>query len=86
MVGRPTRRFRYDALKPQRPQIQLVDKDVDRPHRIVFSYVVVKSGSKTPCVRSSPSTKRFIKNPDSIHQDSNPTTVFTRVRRETGKE
>jgi hypothetical protein len=41
---------------------------------------------KTPCVRSSPSTKRFIKNPDSIHQDSNPTNVFTRVRRETGKE
>jgi hypothetical protein len=30
-----------------------------------------------PCVRSSPSTKRFIKNPDSIHQDSNPTNVFT---------
>ena len=26
---------------------------------------------------SSPSTKRFIKNPDSIHQDSNPTNVFT---------
>jgi hypothetical protein len=24
-----------------------------------------------------PSTKRFIKNPDSIHQDSNPTNVFT---------
>jgi hypothetical protein len=28
---------------------------------------------------SSPSTKRFIKNPDSIHQDSNPTNVFTHV-------
>jgi Ser/Thr protein kinase RdoA (MazF antagonist) len=33
--------------------------------------------SKTPWLRSSPSTKRFIKNPDSIHQDSNPTNVFT---------
>jgi hypothetical protein len=31
-----------------------------------------------PCNRSSPSTKRFIKNPDSIHQDSNPTNVFTK--------
>ena len=30
-----------------------------------------------PCNRSSPSTKRFIKNPDLIHQDSNPTNVFT---------
>src|ERR1700722_19744890 len=35
------------------------------------------SGSKTPCRRSSPSTKRFIKNPDSIRQDSNSTDVFT---------
>jgi hypothetical protein len=24
----------------------------------------------------APTTKRFIKNPDSIHQDSNPTNVF----------
>ena len=30
----------------------------------------------TPCLRSSPSTKRFIKNPDLIYQDSNPTNVF----------
>src|SRR5271154_1079119 len=35
------------------------------------------SGSKTPCRRSSPSTKRFIKNPDSMRQDSNSTDVFT---------
>lgn len=42
MVGRTARRLRHDALKPQPPQIQLVEKDVDRPHRIVFSYVVVK--------------------------------------------
>jgi len=32
MISRPTRRFRNDALKPQRPQIQLVDEDVDHPH------------------------------------------------------
>ena len=28
----------------------------------------------------APTTKRFIKNPDSIHQDSNPTNVFTHPR------
>jgi hypothetical protein len=26
----------------QPPQIQLVDKHVDRPHRIVFTYAIVK--------------------------------------------
>src|SRR3984957_7646634 len=35
------------------------------------------SGSKTPCRRSPPSTKRFIKNPDSMRPDSNSTDVFT---------
>jgi hypothetical protein len=34
MVGRAARRFRHDALKPQPPLIQLVDEDIDRPHRI----------------------------------------------------
>jgi hypothetical protein len=57
---------------------QFVNEDVDDADRIVFSHVVVKEfGKQTPCVRSSPSTKRFIKNPDSIHQDSNPANVFT---------
>ena len=32
MISRPTRRFRNDALKPQRTQVQLVDEDVDHPH------------------------------------------------------
>ena len=52
MVGRPTRRFRHDALKPQRPQIQFVDKDVDHPHRIVFSHVVVKELGQQNALRS----------------------------------
>ena len=32
MIGGAARRLRLDALKPQRPQIQLVDEDVDHPH------------------------------------------------------
>ena len=49
VVGRTARRFRHDALKPQPPQIQLVDKHVNRPHRIVFTYVIVKElGQQNP--------------------------------------
>src|ERR1700675_1027183 len=32
MISRPARRFRNGALKPQRPQIQPVDEDVDHPY------------------------------------------------------
>ena len=42
MISRPTRRFRNDALKPQRPQIQLVDEDLDHPHQIVFCHTIVE--------------------------------------------
>jgi hypothetical protein len=31
MIGGPPRRFRHHALKPQHPQIQFIDEDVDRP-------------------------------------------------------
>ena len=52
MVGRTARRFRHDALKPQPPQIQLVNEDVGRPHPIVFSYVVVKKLREQNALRS----------------------------------
>ena len=59
-------------------QIQFVDEDVDRPHRIVFSHVIVKElGEQNALPAVLTLTKRFIKNPDSILQDSNPTNVFT---------
>jgi hypothetical protein len=78
MVGRTARRLHHDALKPQPPQIQLVDKHVDRPHRIVFTYVVVKELGQQNALRAVLALdKALIKNPDSIHQDSNPTNVFT---------
>jgi hypothetical protein len=52
MVGRTARLFRDDALKPQPPQIQLLDEDVDRPHRIVFSHVIVKELGQQNALRS----------------------------------
>ena len=52
MIGGATRRFRHDALKPQRPQIQFVDEDVDHPHRIVFSHVIVKELGEQNALRS----------------------------------
>jgi hypothetical protein len=42
MIGGPARRFRNDALKPQRLQIQLIDEGIDRLNRIVYNHVVVK--------------------------------------------
>jgi hypothetical protein len=42
MPGRTARRLRDHAHKPQRPQIQLFDEDVDPSHRIVFSHVIVE--------------------------------------------
>jgi len=51
-IGRPTRRFRHDALTPQRPQIQFVNEDVDRPHRIVFSHGIVKELREQNALRS----------------------------------
>jgi len=42
MIGGPTGHLRHNTRKAQPPQIQLVDKHVDRPHRIVFTYVIVE--------------------------------------------
>jgi hypothetical protein len=78
MVGRTARRFRHDALKPQPSQIQLADEDVDRPQRIVFSYVVVKElGQQNALPAVLAPNKALHQKPDSIHQVSNPTNVFT---------
>jgi hypothetical protein len=52
MVGRTARRLWSDALKPQRPQIQLVDEHVDHPHRIVFSHVIVEELGEQNALRS----------------------------------
>ena len=42
MIGRSARRFRNDALKPQRLQIQLVDERLDDSGLVLLSYKVVQ--------------------------------------------
>ena len=42
MIGRTARRLRDHALKPQRPQIQLVDERLDDSDLVLLSYKVVE--------------------------------------------
>jgi hypothetical protein len=41
MVGRPSCRFRLNAAKAQVGQIKLINKDVDRPDRIILGQIVI---------------------------------------------
>src|SRR5216684_5709023 len=41
MVGRPSCRLWLDAAKAEFGQIELIDKDIDRPERIVIAQIVV---------------------------------------------
>jgi len=43
VIGRPSCRCRRHALEAQRPQIQLVHKDIHYPGRIVLRHVVIKA-------------------------------------------
>jgi hypothetical protein len=52
MIGRAARRLRHDARKSQRMQIQFVDEDVDHPHRIVLSHVIVEELGEQNALRS----------------------------------
>ena len=46
MIGRPSRRLRLDAAKAEFGQINLIDKDIDRPDRIVLlKYSSNRSGN-----------------------------------------
>src|SRR5213082_568037 len=42
VIGRPSCRFRCNALKAQFAQIKLVDKDIDRPDWIVLAQIVIQ--------------------------------------------
>ena len=78
MIGGPTGHLRHNTRKAQPPQIQLVDKHVDRPHRIVFTYVIVEElGEQNALPAVLPFDKALRQDPELIHQDSNPTNVFT---------
>src|ERR1700733_5118557 len=40
MIGRPPCRLRLNAAKAQLGQIKLIDKDIDRPDRIILRQIV----------------------------------------------
>ncbi len=42
MIGWTSGRFWNHTVKAQRPEIQLIDKHVDYPHRVVLSNVVIQ--------------------------------------------
>src|SRR4030088_571779 len=42
MIGWTSGRFWNHTVKAQRPEIQLIDKHVDHPHRVVLSNVVIQ--------------------------------------------
>jgi hypothetical protein len=43
MVGRPSCRLWLDAAKAEFSQIKLIDKDIDRPNRIVVAQIVIQT-------------------------------------------
>src|SRR6201988_553107 len=42
LIGRTSGRFWNHTVKAQLPEIQLIDKHVDHPHRVVLSNVVIQ--------------------------------------------
>src|SRR5438067_11870129 len=61
VIGRPSCHFRCNAPKAQFAQIKLIDKDIDRPDRIVLAQIVIQPlGKQRALTRPSPITKRVI--------------------------
>jgi hypothetical protein len=42
MIGWATRHLRHNPIKTQRRQVQLSDKHVDHPHRVIFAHLIVQ--------------------------------------------
>jgi hypothetical protein len=42
MIGGTTRHFRHNPIKTQRRQVQLSDKYVNNPHRVILAHVVIQ--------------------------------------------
>ena len=49
MIGRPSRRLWLDAVKAEFGQIKLIDKDIDRPDRIVLARDNHPAARETAC-------------------------------------
>jgi hypothetical protein len=46
MIGRPARCERCNALEAELGEIQPIDKDIDRPNRIVLAYILIQHRGK----------------------------------------
>jgi len=46
MIGRPTRCEGRNAVEAELGEIQPIDEDIDRPHRIVLAHIVIQHRGK----------------------------------------
>ena len=89
MIGRPSRRFRHNARKAQRPQVEFVDEDIDHADWIIVRHIIVQAlREQDACRRSSPSIKRFIPDSSIRNLTTRPTrfhTAWTLSRHSSGR-
>src|SRR2546427_5318020 len=79
MIGWTSGRFWNHTVKAQRPEIQLIDKHVDHPHRVVLSNVVIQILGKQNALSTvfTLDEARHLTPPARIIQNYNSTGVFT---------
>src|ERR1700704_157605 len=79
MIGWTSGRFWNHTVKAQRPEIQLIDKHVDHPHRVVLSNVVIQILGKQNALSTvfTLNEARHLTPPARIIQNYNSTGVFT---------
>src|ERR1700738_4520798 len=82
MIGWTSGRFWNHTVKAQRPEIQLIDKHVDHPHRVVLSNVVIQILGKQNALSTvfTLDEARHLTPPVRIIQNYNSTGVFTQPR------
>src|ERR1700732_4022743 len=79
MIGWTPGRFWNHTVKAQRPEIQLIDKHVDHPHRVVLSNVVIQILGKQNALSTDFTLDEAHHShpPARIIQNYNSTGVFT---------
>src|ERR1700730_7776707 len=84
IIGWTPGRFWNHTVKAQRPEIQLIDKHVDHPHRVVLSNVVIQILGKQNALYTvfTLNEARHLTPPARIIQNYNSTGVFTQPRSE----
>src|ERR1700731_4290965 len=82
MIGWTSGRFWNHTVKAQRPEIQLIDKNRDHPHRVVLSNVVIQILGKQNALYTvfTLNEARHLTPPARIIQNYNSTGVFTQPR------